>query len=98
MIQGLWGGPQRVPVGDLILRTVGKIESCEMRQDLWNAEVTGTLNTDKGQIVFSTFTHADQMVQVIVSFRRGCVNDGSGGLNEDQWADYNRCASASFPR
>ncbi len=43
-INRLWGGPQRVPIGDLVLKTGGKILACEMRQDLWNAEVTGTLN------------------------------------------------------
>ena len=64
-INGLWGGPQRVPIGDLVLKTGGKILGCDMRQDLWNAEVTGALKTDKGSISFSSFTHTDHMVHII---------------------------------
>jgi alpha-L-fucosidase 2 len=64
-INGLWGGPQRVPIGDLVLKTDGKILACNMRQDLWNAEVTGTLKTDKGSIAFSSFTHTSHMVQIM---------------------------------
>jgi len=55
----------RIPVGDLLLKPVGKITGLSMRLDLWNAEATGTLTTDAGQIQFRSFTHADQMVQVI---------------------------------
>ncbi|HUB66814.1 MAG TPA: hypothetical protein VL981_04950, partial [Candidatus Methylacidiphilales bacterium] len=55
----------RLPIGDLYLHPVGKIQSCSMRLDLWNAEVTGTLKTDAGQIRFRSFTHASQMVQAI---------------------------------
>jgi alpha-L-fucosidase 2 len=64
-INGLWGGPQRVPIGDLVLKTGGKILACNMRQDLWNAEVIGTLKTDKGSIAFSSFTHTSHMVQIM---------------------------------
>lgn len=64
-INGLWGGPQRVPIGDLVLKTGGKILACNMRQDLWNAEVTGILKTDKGSIAFSSFTHTSHMVQIM---------------------------------
>src|SRR3954470_7415360 len=55
----------RVPIGDLVLRPVGKIIGGKMRLDLWNAEVTGTLTTDKGEIAFRTFTHASFLVQFI---------------------------------
>ncbi len=55
----------RVPIGDLVLHPVGKITGGKFRLDLWNAEVTGTLTTDKGEIVFRTFTHASNLVQII---------------------------------
>ncbi len=54
----------RIPIGDLVLIPSGKMLSGEMRLDLWNAEVVGTLKTDKGEIHFRTFTHSDQMVNV----------------------------------
>src|SRR5271156_2811299 len=60
----IYGG-NRIPVGDLLLKPVGKITGLSMRLDLWNAEATGTLTTTEGQIKFRSFTHADQMVQVI---------------------------------
>ena len=55
----------RVPIGDLVLHPVGKITGGKFRLDLWNAEVTGTLTTDKGEIAFRTFTHASDLVQII---------------------------------
>jgi len=55
----------RVPIGDLVLRPVGKITGGEFRQDLWNAEVRGVLKTDRGQIRIRFFTHANDLVNVI---------------------------------
>ena len=55
---------QRIPIGDLVLKPQGKITGTDIRLDLWNAEATGTLNTDKGEIRFRSFTHTDQMVNV----------------------------------
>ena len=42
----------RLPIGGLVLTTQGKIEDGTMRLDLWNAEVTGIVDTDKGRITF----------------------------------------------
>ena len=55
----------RVPIGDLVLRPVGKITGGEFRQDLWNAEVRGVLKTDRGEIRIRFFTHANDLVNVI---------------------------------
>jgi len=54
----------RIPLGDLVLRPVGRITGGEMRLDLWNAELVGKIKTDKGEIGIRTFTHTDQMVNV----------------------------------
>ena len=55
----------RIPIGDLVLKPVGKIQASTMRLDLWNAEASGTLTTDRGTLVWKSFTHADKLVQVI---------------------------------
>jgi hypothetical protein len=52
----------RLPIGGLVLTTVGKIQSGNMRLDLWNAEVRGYLTTDKGTIAFRAVIHTAQMV------------------------------------
>jgi hypothetical protein len=55
----------RVPIGDLVLKPVGKITGGNFRQDLWDAEVTGKLVTDKGEIGVRFFTHANDLINVI---------------------------------
>ena len=45
----------RLPIGGLVLETVGKIQDGTMRLDLWNAEVRGTVTTDQGTLQFRTF-------------------------------------------
>ena len=54
----------RLPIGGFVLTTVGKIKSGTMRTDLWNAEVTGTVTTDKGTITFRSFIHTHKMVLI----------------------------------
>jgi hypothetical protein len=56
----------RIPIGDLTLKTVGELTGADLRLDLWNAETTGTIKTSRGEIGVRTFTHADQIAQVIV--------------------------------
>ncbi len=55
----------RVPIGDMVLHPVGKITGGNFRQNLYDAEVTGTLKTDKGEIAIRFFTHAIDLVNVI---------------------------------
>ncbi len=61
----------RIPIGDLVLKPVGKILSGEMRMNLWDAEVHGTIKTDKGEIEFQSITHSDLMVNVFAVTVRG---------------------------
>ncbi|WP_141692473.1 glycosyl hydrolase family 95 catalytic domain-containing protein [Paenibacillus pectinilyticus] len=58
-------GKYRLPIGRLDLKTKGKIKDCSMRLNLYDAEVTCKLTTECGEIEWRTFTHAEQMVQVI---------------------------------
>ena len=54
----------RLPIGGLVLTTVGKIKSGTMRLDLWNAEVRGTVVTAKGTLAFRSFIHTGKMVLI----------------------------------
>ena len=51
----------RLPIGGLVLTTVGKIQGGTLRLDLWNAEVRGEIKTDKGTIGFRGFIHTEEM-------------------------------------
>jgi alpha-L-fucosidase 2 len=66
---GSWGwcayGHARYHVGDFQLHPVGKITGVDFRQDLFNAELRGTLTTDKGELTFRSFVHATLPVLVV---------------------------------
>ncbi|NQV32752.1 MAG: alpha-L-fucosidase [Phycisphaeraceae bacterium] len=51
-------------IGHFSLTPVGKLTGCTWRKDLWNAELTGAINTDRGEIKIRHFTHADDMAIV----------------------------------
>ena len=40
----------RFQLGHFSLHTSGKLTGCAWRKDLWNAELTGTITTDRGEI------------------------------------------------
>jgi alpha-L-fucosidase 2 len=54
----------RLQIGHISLHTVGKLMGCTWRRNLWNAELTGTLTTDQGEIRICHFTHAQAMAIV----------------------------------
>jgi len=54
----------RLQIGHFSLHTVGQLTGCRWRKDLWNAELTGIVTTDKGTIRIRHFTHADDMAIV----------------------------------
>ena len=49
----------RLGIGHFDLHTTGKITGCDWRKDLWNAELIGTITTDKGEIKIRHFAHAE---------------------------------------
>lgn len=55
----------RLDIGRMVLRPAGKILDINVRQDLWNAEVSGTITTDLGEITFRAFTPYQEMMNVI---------------------------------
>jgi hypothetical protein len=54
----------RLQIGHFSLEPVGKLTGCHWRKDLWNAELTGTITTDRGEIRIRHFTHAVDMAIV----------------------------------
>jgi len=50
----------RYHVGDFRLRTVGKVLATQLRLDLYRAELTGTVTTDRGAVRLLGWVHADQ--------------------------------------
>ena len=54
----------RLQIGYFSLHPVGKLTGCQWRKDLWNAELTGTITTDRGEIRIRHFTHAGDMAIV----------------------------------
>jgi len=61
-----WTGYSRahLMIGDFYLETVGKLTGGNWRKDLWNAELTGAITTDKGEIRIRHYTHAEDMAIV----------------------------------
>jgi hypothetical protein len=57
-------GRARLPIGRFILRTNGNIQKIQIRLDLWNAELTGTIATDKGVISFQGLIAATKDVMI----------------------------------
>jgi|CXWL01.1.fsa_nt_gi hypothetical protein len=55
----------RLPIGDLVLKTAGAMRSASLRLDLWNAELRGTVTTERGTVEIRSFTHTKDLVQVI---------------------------------
>jgi hypothetical protein len=55
----------RIPIGEMVLKTVGKITGAELQLSLWNAELTGDIHTDRGVIDIQSFTHARDMIQIV---------------------------------
>lgn len=55
----------RMPIGRMALRPVGKITGGSARLDLWNAEARGVVTTDRGEIRWRSFIHAQDMVLVV---------------------------------
>lgn len=65
----------RLPIGYFTLSTVGNVTSEKMRLSLYNAMTKGSFTTDKGNINFKTYVHADQNYIVFETETKGDEND-----------------------
>ena len=54
----LWIKRGRLPLGHFKLKSKGNITGIDMRLDLWNAELTGSITTSKGSYKIKGFTHS----------------------------------------
>lgn len=68
----------RYHVGDFQLHPVGKITSVDLRLDLWNAELRGTISTDRGKLELRALVDASQPLFMIENHR-------SAGERDAQW-------------
>ncbi|MCP3801706.1 Tat pathway signal sequence domain protein [Allokutzneria sp. A3M-2-11 16] len=59
-------GVCRLPVGHLTLEPVGTITGVDWRLDLHNAELVGTVRTDKGSLALRAYIHTERSVLVAV--------------------------------
>lgn len=55
----------RLPVGYFTLDTTGRIKGCDLRLNLWDAEIAGTVTTDRGELDILAFIHADRNLLVV---------------------------------
>ena len=55
----------RLDLGRMALRPAGKILTGTMRQHLWNAEITGIITTDLGELSLRILTLRDRMVHLV---------------------------------
>jgi len=58
-------GVARLPVGNLALEPVGTITGADLRLDLWNAELRGTITTDKGSIKVTAFVESGRSLLAV---------------------------------
>ncbi len=62
----------RYPIGRVILKTAGAVQGGNARLTLWDAEASGTVTTDRGEVRWRSFTASRPSVIVIVL-------EGTGG-------------------
>lgn len=55
----------RLPIGKFLLRTKGNIQTVNFRTHLWDAEITGTITTDKGTIDLLCYVPSDEKIIII---------------------------------
>ncbi|NQU52731.1 MAG: Tat pathway signal sequence domain protein, partial [Bacteroidetes bacterium] len=78
----------RLPIGRLLLETKGEIISGEMRLDLWNAEVTATVKTNKGTVKLKSYIHSDDIVLLIEAECTGEEKNARFTWQADVAVDY----------
>ncbi len=52
----------RLPIGHFLVRPKGKIISCNLRLDLYNATLKGYFKTSVGRVDITSFVHTEEMV------------------------------------
>ena len=68
----------RLMIGHFLMKPCVRILKCDMRTDIYNAETSGTIITDKGSIRFEVFVHSLDMGIIVKT-------DASSGENGFTW-------------
>src|SRR5256886_1314880 len=74
-IQGNDWGVARLPVGHLTLEPVGQITGVQFRLHLWDAELRGTITTDKGHIRLRAIVQNDRSLLLVTARPSGGERD-----------------------
>ena len=80
----------RFEIGYFSLQPAGQLTGCKWRKDLWNAELTGSITTTRGEIQIRHFTHAVDMALVTEL-------TPTGGERECQWTWHPAEAKTTRP-
>src|SRR2546426_370632 len=73
----------RFPIGRVVVKTTGTVQRGDARLTLWDAEASGTVTTDRGEVRWRSFTAAQPSVIVLVLEARGGERGGDVDLD---WA------------
>jgi len=65
----------RFPIGRVFVKTIGTAQAGSARLTLWDAEASGTVTTDRGEVRWRSFTAARPSVIVVVLEGRGGERD-----------------------
>ncbi|HEU4424380.1 MAG TPA: Tat pathway signal sequence domain protein, partial [Pilimelia sp.] len=60
-------GVARLPVGHLTLEPVGRITGVDLRLRLWDAQLRGTVTTDRGTITLRALVHNDRSLLLVAA-------------------------------
>lgn len=74
----------RLPIGQLLFKPVGTITGVNLRTDLWNAEVTGSITTSKGTITLRCLAPSDSEVLIITMRCNGDEKNSTFSLRPQQ--------------
>jgi len=73
----------RYQIGYFTLKTKGEITNCSLRQDIYNAELTGNINTNLGSLKINHFVHKhDDVIYTEIE------SSGEDELSEWQWHPF----------
>ncbi|OCA02431.1 six-hairpin glycosidase [Akkermansia glycaniphila] len=67
----------RLPIGHFSLATKGRITECDLRLDLWKAELRGEVMTDAGSLKIRAYVHAELPLMVIEVLPQGGEEEGA---------------------
>src|SRR5437667_449761 len=71
----------RFPIGRVVVQTTGTVQRGDARLTLWDAEASGTVTTDRGEVRWRSFAAAQPSVIVIVLEARGGERGGDVHLD-----------------